>query len=375
VPRPSVTAVEDRYSRGTLWAAIVVMGSWHLAAVLPTAIQSMPVSRPPGIGVWLWLGYAVIGVVASIVLLRGGGRTAWLGSVTSPLLLAGVAVVGFTNPSGSLFDRLNWAFSAVGWFALIVLWRRPVWEMAAFFAGNAGVGLAVMVAADEVSRADLSRFISAVYGVTVLQITILVGARALTALAISTASAQASEAEVLTMQLAAERVHRSRRDRYATVSGVAAELLTGLAAGTLNLASVDVQQRLRVAATRLRRLIVESDDVPDALVHELRACADAAERRGVAVDLQAPVGTIPALPLDVRRALAEPLILVLAAIRSHARVTVVAEPADVAVAVVGDAPVDARSPMPHHLVQVNQDTEEGLLWMQARWRDQSRLPS
>jgi hypothetical protein len=40
-----------------------------------------------------------------------------------------------------------------------------------------------------------------------------------------------------------------------------------------------------LAATQLRRLFAENDDVPDPLVHELSACIDVAERRGLAVSL------------------------------------------------------------------------------------------
>ena len=72
-------------------------------------------------------------------------------------------------------------------------------------------------------------------------------------------------------------------------------LLQDLAAGRANPADQAVQRDCAIAAARLRRLFAESDDAPDPLIHELLACADVAERRGVAADLEA-VGGIPAVP-------------------------------------------------------------------------------
>jgi CHAD domain-containing protein len=167
--------------------------------------------------------------------------------------------------------------------------------------------------------------------------------------------------------LAADAVHRARRSRHEVVQRASTEILAGLAAGTVDLADVRTQQQLRVAVARLRRLIVETDDVPNPLLHELRACADVAERRGVAIDLQAPAGTIPALPIEVRRTLTEPVIQVLAATRTQARVTVVATPSDVAVAVFGDAVADGFTAGAHDATELSYHREGGQLWAQARW--------
>lgn len=54
-----------------------------------------------------------------------------------------------------------------------------------------------------------------------------------------------------------------------------------------------------MSVTRLRRDLADTDDVPDPLIHELRACADALERHGIAVDLISPAGTIPILPAGI----------------------------------------------------------------------------
>lgn len=323
-----VEAVEERYSRGTLLAAIVVMGSWHLFSVLPTVLQTGSSTTDRIVSATLWVAYAIIGAASTVVVLRGGGRTPTLPLIVAPLLLCGLVVNALANPDGSILDRYIWTFSAGGWYALVALWRRPLAELVAFFTANAGIGLVMLLAAGDTDRTNLTRFAMTCYGISVLQITIFVGGRAVTTLARRVALAQDAQSYVATRQLTAQAVHQARRGRYQTVQQVAADLLAELAGNTLDPADPHTQQRLRVAVARLRRLIVETDDIPDPLIHELHACADSAERRGVAVDLQPPVGIVPTLPREIRRTLAEPVIQVLAAARSRARITVVADAAE-----------------------------------------------
>ncbi len=126
-----------------------------------------------------------------------------------------------------------------------------------------------------------------------------------------------------------------------------------------------------MAVTRLRRYLVESDEVPDQLWHELQACADAAERRGIAVDLMPPAGAIPLLPVSIRRALTEPIIAVLAATATRARVTVVASRDDIVVAILADAELDSPVPCLHEAVESSHDADGGWVWVQARWASAS----
>jgi hypothetical protein len=152
-----------------------------------------------------------------------------------------------------------------------------------------------------------------------------------------------------------------------------APLLAGLAAGTLDLTEPASRQQIAVAVTRLRRYLVENDDVPDPLSHELRACADAAERHGVAVDLIAPAGVIPMLPVTVRRALVEPVIQVLAGTVSRARITVIASQAEVAVAIVSDTSLarvnltGGKVTGSDYLLRCDWDKEGDTLWAQVKW--------
>jgi hypothetical protein len=97
--------------------------------------------------------------------------------------------------------------------------------------------------------------------------------------------------------------------------------------------------------------------------------ADAAERRGVAVDLIAAAGTIPLLGVGIRRALTEPVISVLGAAASRARITVVASEAEVFVAIVADAraPVPDMTAAVRAAVSVDWDEGGDRLWAQAKW--------
>ncbi len=367
----ATTGIAERYDRGGLLAAIVVMAAWH-GYVLATIIFSWSRLSLWAPSVLVWLVYAAVGTASAVVLLRGGGRSAVLPLVACPLLLAGVVIIGLTQTS-SFFASLNWPFTATAFFALVVLWRHGVAALLAFLAADGMTGLAVLIALGQTDRVSIARFIGLCGGAG-LPLTLFAGSKIVSAMARRAAQAEEEVARTRIAERAAEAVQEARRIRYEMIRGVVAELLDGLAAGLFDLAEVSTRQRIAVAVTRLRRLLVENDDVPDPLSHELRACADAAERRGVAVDLAAPSGTIPLLPVQVRRALTEPVIEVLAAAASRARVTVVAAPSHVAVAVLADARLEVLAPSLHVDVETSQDSEGELLWVQAQWTGASESP-
>jgi hypothetical protein len=172
--------------------------------------------------------------------------------------------------------------------------------------------------------------------------------------------------------LAAEAVEAARRANYETIRDTVADLLDGLASGQLDPGDQVAHQRIAVAVGRLRRYLVEPDGVPDQLTHELDACADTAERRGIAVDLIAPAGVVPVIPVGVRRALTDPIIHVLAATATRARITLVGSAAQVTVAIVADACLSAPLPTTHDSVTIAQDTEGEFLWLQANWTGPSQ---
>ncbi len=369
-----VTGVVERYGRGSLWAAILVTLGWHFVSVLPVVITGWLQFGPATSGAAIWLVYLLAGLISAVVALRGGGQSPLLGLLICPVLLAGV-VLGALAVRAGFFDHLNWPFSVSGWFALIALWRRRLRELIAFFVLNAVAGLCVMVSIGQTDRVSLARFIVLCCGVSFLQITLLVGSRAVTAMAGRGAGAEAAVARTRTKQIAADAVQAGRRARYQAVRETVADLLQGLATGQLDLSDPGTRQRIALAVTRLRRELVETDEVPDPLSHELRACADAAERRGIAVDLVAPAGTVPSLPVELRRALTEPVISMLAAATTQARITVVASPDEVVLAVLADATLTELPTSRHAGIELSADMEGDLPWVEARWTGPSRSRS
>lgn len=372
----SVPAVDVRehITRGGLWAAIVVMAGWHIAAVLPLVVESEVRYGLVPSGLLIWLAYAVLGAASAVAVLRGGGQRAALPWAVCSVLLAGVAANALTD-HGGLLSRYCFAFTEAGWFALVVLWRRVLAELIVFFAANAAVGLIALVVLRETSRADDSMFIMLAIGGSVLQVTIYVGSRAVGTAAGRAAEAEDAAARTRNKRLAAEAIQATRRTRYQTIRATVVRLLESLASGELDLTAAQTRQEIAVAVTRLRRYLIENDDVPDPLSHELRACADAAERRGVAVDLMAAAGTVPMLPVGTRRALTEPIIGVLAATASRARITVVASATEVTVAIVADARLAAPVTVTDESVEFDMDEGGDRLWAQARWTGSSASPS
>jgi hypothetical protein len=362
--------VEHHYDRGGLWAAIVVLFGWFLFAVTPTVVSCWLRHGAVASGAFIWPVYLALGIVSTSVILRGGGQSLALPLVVCPILLIGVAVAGLKTPGG-FYGPYDWPFSVTGWFALVALWRRRLYELLSFFVANSLVSLAVLVALHEADRLNISRFIVSSVGVSILQITIFVGGKAVASTARDAAQAEEALSQIRIERLAADAVQTARGLNYETIRGTVADLLDGLATGELDISARGSHQHVAVAVTRLRRYLVESDEVPDQLSHELDACADAAEREGIAVDLIAPAGVIPPLPVDVRRALTDPIIHVLAATATHARITVVAASAEVVVAIIADAHLQGALQAAHHAVRLTQDAEGEWLWVQASWTAQS----
>jgi hypothetical protein len=369
-----VASVEQRYDQAGLWVAIVVTFGWYAAGVAPVVIESWLKYGIGDSGALTWLVFAVLGVTAAVVVQRGGGRSPALPLVICPMLLAGSVLGSLVSPDGVL-GHFNWPFTMVGWFAVLALWRRPLAELVAFYAANVMVGGIVLAMVGEASRVNVGRFIALCCGISALQLTVFCGSRMVTAMARRGAEAADELARTRSAQIAAEAVQAARRTRYEMITRTVAHLLDGLSDGQLDLTDRSARQEVAVAVTRLRRFLVESDEVPDQLWHELQVCADAAERHGIAVDLVAPAGIIPALPVEVRRALTEPIIAALAATATKARITVVASADEVVVAIVADGKLDSPPACLHEAVESSYDPEGEMLWLQARWTSPSASPS
>jgi hypothetical protein len=368
-----VAAVRDRYERGGLIAAIAIMVGWSLLTSLPMVLTNWSTYSPPGTGVAVLAGYLVTGLAAAGAQLFGPGLSGRAVIVSSALLIVGAVVTALASPGGVL-DPADWAFSNAGWFALVVVWRRPLTQLLAFCVGLWAAMTAVLAFGGQTDRLGWANLIMLSFVSAIMQFSIIAGARLLTRFATEAAEATRTQDRLETVRLAAEAVHEARRGRYEAVHRVSAELLTGLADDRLDLADPEVRRALRLAVGRLRRLVAETDEVPQPLLHELRACADEAERRGVEVDLQPLLGELPSLDAADRRALIDPVVQILAAADTHARVTVVCSgDSDVVVAVVADVSARVVVETVSTSVGVSSELEGDRQWVEARWT--ARSPS
>ncbi|SCE83875.1 hypothetical protein GA0074695_1510 [Micromonospora viridifaciens] len=373
----AASAVASASDRAARIGVVTIALAWHLAIDLPALLGagSAPIAR--AVIAAGWLVTAVVGVAAGVRLLRGGLPSAW--RLAAVLLVVDAAVFAAAG-GGQLFAAVNWAWGGLVWFFLLVLWRRPVGWLLALLGAHAAIALAAVVVFDATAPADLARYAMYVYGTSSLPVAVFVGGTALAALARDRADTAAATAAVETARVAAEQARAERQARLGLVSGAAEEVLAALAAGDADPADPEVRRRCVLAAARLRRLIAESDDVPDPLLHELRAAADLAERNGLPIELVA-VGVPPDLPVEVRRRLADPLTAALADARGWARLTVVAGPDEVVASLVTpdhdgpgttgppgatgppDTAGDGNGP-----VELGHERDGEIRWTQTRWR-------
>ncbi|HVQ92363.1 MAG TPA: ATP-binding protein [Mycobacteriales bacterium] len=367
--------VATRYQRAFELVVLTTLTIRHLAHALVPIISHRSAYRSFGAELVAWALMAAVGVVAARRMLRRqtGAVTSWLLAGTA---LAASAVATAAVGTGQEFTVAHWAISATGWFGVLVLLRRPIAELVALIVLNAGLTLAVLVRDGAADRDGLARFLMVAFIWSALQLGLALVIRALDGTARRAAAAAERQAAVHRRVEVAEALHRSRLDRYQTVCRSVVPLLLGLASGELDPAERRTQRRCAVEGSRLRRLFAETDDVPDPLLHELRACADIAYSRGVLVDLQV-IGQLPELTRSVRRALTEAPLHALAGAQREARVTVFGRSDEVAISVLADALAGEPAEPPLQLDRARSvtmresvvaGTGEQRRWIEARWR-------
>lgn len=375
--------VATRYARDLDRAAVVIVGGWHLFGAGVQLWTHIPDYAHPTEQLAAWTLLCVVILAAAVDLVTGrdtvlktvpaGESPAkWQAARTprTPLLIAPIALginlfVCLTIPQNRLLET-NWAWGTTGWACVLLLLRRPLFELGLFLFANAAIVLTVMLAGP-MTRQDAAAFTTVLYASASIQLAVAVTARSLDGTALRAVQIAAAQADAVARQVIAEHVHAARRARYKAIGKETGALLSALADGTADPADPLVRTSCSIAAAKLRRLFAESDDVPNPLLHELRACADIAERRLVQVDIEA-IGRLPEIPDPARRAIADAAIEVLTRARGHARVTVSAENPGVAVAVVADVPPGAAPALgTGPWIAVGHQRDGDVLWMEARW--------
>lgn len=323
-------------------------------------------------GAAAWAAFGLLAVVfAGVVWWVAADRAV----LPAPVAVYGAVVVLTSSvlataalPVGASFGPADWAFGLIGWYLLLLLVERTKALIAAFI-----VHIAMSVAwflRDGTPDAGAAGVV--ILSGTSFQLGVLAMTRVLVRDARLATEAAAEHEAARTREVLARQREQDLRVGFEGQLGAVLPLLADLADEVTSVADETTRLRCSVAAVQLRRLFAENDDVPDPLLHELMACVDVAERRGVVVSL-AVSGTATPVPTRVRRELVAPMARALAVAEGRAKVSLLRTPADVRVAVVTDAlrpaldlgPDSGSEPV---LVSVETSVHGGLMRSEARWR-------
>ncbi|MEV0731162.1 hypothetical protein [Polymorphospora sp. NPDC050346] len=365
-------AVIERTTRAQLMArlriGILAAGTGGLLLLsLPNMLRDWERYEPAWAQAGAFAMLAAVLCVEAVLVFRGRlapVRWQWaaIGTVVTASVLSYAAL-----PYGHAATAGDWIFGQANWVGLAPLVGRPLPVPLAFLALHWGIALTSMVLNTAADRATVLRFATGSIGVIGYPLCMAVTAAAFRGIARSAAAAKWQTEQVAVVEAAAVESHQRRRQRFADLDLSMVPLLEGLATGRLDPTDRGVQHDCAIEAARMRRLFAEVDVVPNRLLHELRHCADIADRKGVLVELDTR-GQWPDLPPPVRRDLTEAPLTVLATAASWARVTVVGGPDLVCVNVLADCgPVDLPRPV---TPQVRLDTfrSEEQLWVEVRWQ-------
>jgi hypothetical protein len=313
--------------------------------------------------------YAALGTVLAVEAVLLVRRRPW-GRLRAPAIgvtLAASVLSAVTLPEGTTSTTADWAFGAANFVGLVVLHDRPPRTVVLFLLAHELIAVLNLFALHDVTRDALLRLATGSVNVIGVPLCVAVGAAAVRRIHAQAEAARRVIERVRTAEAVETESHRRRQHRFAELSGTAVPLLEGLADGSLDPEDADVQRRCAIEAARMRRLFAETDDAANPLLHELRHCADVADRKGVVVELDAR-GKWPTPPREVRRDLTEAALPALAAAASWARVTVVGDEDLVSVNVVADCgAVDIPRPVTAG-VSVNEFGNDEMVWIEVQWQ-------
>jgi hypothetical protein len=365
---PAGELVAVRYTRVISVVVVVIVAVWHFGYDSLILVRGWSRYEPAWAVLASWLILSVVQLVGSVLLLRTALRGRLAPFLTLVALLAGIVAVA-TYPRGEAISDLSWAANTVGWFGVLLLMQRPMRELVALLACTVAMTMAALWAHGELDTHEAwSRLIAQSYTTAGIQLAFVLLSRELHHAARLTTGAARAQADRMARQAAEETRHAERRRRYRYLRDRIAPLLRDLAEGRAHPGDEGVRRSSAIEAARLRRLFAETEDAAHPLLHELRACADVAERRDVDVTLVC-YGELPDVPVAARRHLTDGPLLALASAKTAARVTVVVTAGEVTVSVVADAAAPAA---PHTIrspgTSVLFDEKENLLWLESRWR-------
>ncbi len=351
--------------RGLRIAVLLVTAS-TLALALLAILRHQNRFDVPGLQFVAFGALAAVLAVETVLVVR---RRQWRRARWPALavVLAATVLAYADLPPDQTSRDVDWAFGVANWIGLVVLLDRPFRTQVAFLATHEVLALANLLLCHDVSRGSLARFATGSVTVFGLPLCLAVVAAVLRRIGTEAAAATRELERVRTEEAVAVNAHRRRTQRFAELSTTTVPLLEGLADASLDPSAPEVRRRCSIEAARMRRLFAETDTVANPLLHELRHCADIADRKGVEVEFDAR-GTWPVPPVPVRRALTDAALTALATANSWARVTVVGSAEEVSVNVVADCDEPAEPVHTTPDVRVETFGVTGKIWTEATWQ-------
>ncbi|SHF53606.1 hypothetical protein [Streptoalloteichus hindustanus] len=364
MPSPDAVRIADQLRRQQTWAAIVITLAVLFALQFPTVLAHRHHYRPvEGQFLALAVFAATTGWVA-VTTWRGRSPGRWRWPLVAVTLAASVIATATVAPDQYL-GIPHWSYGTVGWPLTVLVVDRGVGVLAGLLVVHFAVSAVQVAAVGEVA-VTLGGALQQSLITSVFQLAVGYGATLLDRIAGTAASAARKEEELRTAEAVREQVHADRKKRYATLARTTMPLLDGLASGALDPADREVRRACAVEGARMRRLFAENAEVDDPLTHELEACVDLAERRGISVQFLT-YGERGPVPTATRRLLTEPAVVALASAETAARVTVVGMGDSVTVSVVADVPEDVIPAVRTSEINTSIVCEDGRVWVKTTW--------
>lgn len=282
-------------------------------------------------------------VAASVVRELRGTRWRRLTWIWLAAILTGTAVLRFSLPAQDLLLAADWSIGAFGFVAVVVLIGRPLAVLAVSAVVNCLIGLPLLIESGLYDQQRLVQYAATAVAVSVFPLAAAVFYPQLAGVSVAVDRDNAVRRELVARELASRQVAADRAHRAGAIEATAAPLLRALADGTADPQDPLVRTAARIESARMRRLFAEVDEVDEPMLHEVRASIDAVERLGVTVSLETR-GSLPPLPLALRRALLEAPMSTLASAVTTARVVIVSGPQSLSVSVVTDGPPGPERP-------------------------------
>ncbi len=299
---------------------------------------SLPAPTPPG---WAHAGLAAVVVACTLPAMLAVQRR----RVTTVLLMTiAVSVSVALNvllPASEVLGETNWSVGAVGWTVVALGLHESrsvtITALAGWWLLVWGV---VLTRAPSTDMVILLGYHTATILCTQVLIALFAGTihRVVEVVAERDRERRTIEVATAVDRVLKQECQRRYRDQLRSV----APILGGLADGSMSPKSSAVIAVARVEYGRLRRLFDRADRMDHWLLDDLSTAIDRAEARGVRVTAEA-ASDLPDISDEARTGVSAAMVTLLATSRSHARIVLTAEPGQLVVSVVSDAPAEAAS--------------------------------